>query len=255
MAPTTDKKKADATTAADSAGTAVAAPSSPFLDWAVKNPMIINTCNAAEIKHTVDDCLKRIPKIAYILARKVALPILIDDFKFDEDHTHIDRKLLMGYGACFFAAYASLYSYFVPFPHCKSVLLVSVVAYFILNGAMLLYAFYVEKDVVFTGVKKDPLGLDPDQTLVVSTVGNRFSSEYTIRMTLTIPDRTQNSGKGKKTPSTQKGKGGAAGIGKSVTDQLVLSVGRWFDVEGQFAAVPFHQDVVELVRGDKLKIS
>ncbi|KAJ3416782.1 Signal peptidase complex subunit 2 [Chytridiales sp. JEL 0842] len=107
-------------------------------------PITIDTYNGAEVKHTLDDAVCR---------------ILADELGYKENHRHTDIKLVLGYTACLIAGGATAYSYFIPFPDCKDVLLGSVIAYFVLNGIMLLYALYVEQDVVFVGNKKDPLKL------------------------------------------------------------------------------------------------
>jgi signal peptidase complex subunit 2 len=54
---------------------------------------------------------------------------MVSDFGFVENHWHSDVKLLLGYSACAFALFATVYSYFIPFPACKSVLLIGVIGY------------------------------------------------------------------------------------------------------------------------------
>ncbi|KAJ3326890.1 Signal peptidase complex subunit 2 [Blyttiomyces sp. JEL0837] len=202
---------------------AVSKPTSLFLEDMEKNPIVINNYNAAEVKHTLDDSIRR---------------ILVDDYGYSEDHTHTDRKLIMGYGACLFAAGATIYSYFIPYPECKLVLIVSVAAYFLMNGAMLLYALYVEKECVFLGIKRDPLKLEADKKVTVNSHYKRFSSDYSFTLEFDPPLPSSGGKKG------TKGK-------KSVT--LSKSVGSWFDVDGEFAANVFHQDIVDLL-GPGLKL-
>jgi hypothetical protein len=79
----------------------------------VSAPIVIDNYNAAELKHTLDDTICR---------------VLAEDFHYKVNHTHTDRKLLLGYTACLIAGAATAYSYFVPFPECKPVLAACVIA-------------------------------------------------------------------------------------------------------------------------------
>ncbi|KAJ3195722.1 hypothetical protein HK101_011234 [Irineochytrium annulatum] len=196
--------------------------SSPYLDDMAKNPVVINHYNSAEVKHALDDSLRR---------------ILVEDYKFKEDHTHTDRKLIMGYTACLFAAGSTLYSHLVPYPDCRLVLIVSVAAYFILNGLMLGYAVKVEKEVIFVGYQKEK-----NMKIVVSSVNKRFTPDYSLTLKLTGMDGTA------KTSLPRRNR-------KVGSLTMAKNVGSWFDVDGELAADVFHFDVSTLLASDAVSVS
>ncbi|TPX70805.1 hypothetical protein SpCBS45565_g01507 [Spizellomyces sp. 'palustris'] len=197
---------------------------SPFCAEVAKSSIVLPNNNGSELKHTLDDCVRR---------------ILVLDYKFKEIHIHTDRRLLLGYAACAFAAYASAYSYIVPFPDCKPVLLVCVVAYFILNGAMMVYATYIEKDIIFQGVKKDSLGLEPDKKVTVRANYKRFTPNYTV--TFEFGDEKDAMAKGMRgrAPSPIK---------------LKKTFGDYYDVEGRLAPSVLVKDVASVVDSYGLKM-
>ncbi|KAJ3216814.1 hypothetical protein HDU67_008900 [Dinochytrium kinnereticum] len=195
---------------------------SAFLEDMERSPVVINNYNSAEVKHALDDALRR---------------ILVEDYKFAEDHSYTDMKLLMGYAACFFAAGATAYSHFVPYPECRLVLIISVAAYFLLNSAMFLYAVKVEKEVIFVGTKKDPTGSDPDQKIVVSSRNKRFTPDYSLSIQIQVKGS-----KGKKTKESRP-------------LSLSKNVGAWFDVAGELAADIFYKDISDLLKQDGLKLN
>ncbi|KAJ3103490.1 Signal peptidase complex subunit 2 [Phlyctochytrium planicorne] len=190
-----------------------------------RNPVVINHYNSAEVKHALDDALRR---------------ILVEDYKFVEDHSHTDRKLLMGYAACLFAAGATLYSHFHPYPDCRPVLIVSVIAYFLLNGAMFFYAVKVEKEIIFVGVKKDATGSEPDQHVTVSSRNRRFTPDYSLSIELKQRAKAKSSGKKTKEIPALK---------------LSKNVGAWFDVDGELAADVFYTDVTSLLQKVDFKMT
>ncbi|TPX62522.1 hypothetical protein PhCBS80983_g00256 [Powellomyces hirtus] len=194
------------------------------------HPVIINNSNDSEMKHTLDDALKR---------------VLVQDFKFTEIHTHIDRRLLLGFASVAFAAYASVYSYIVPFPECKPVLLVCVAAYFILNGALMLYIQHVEQNVIFQGVRRDPLGLEPDQKIVVRTSHEPFTPEYTVIFNSGSDQAVASAGAAVKQTKAKKSSG---------TVTLVKSFGEYFDVEGRLAPEVFVKHIAGAVNACGMKI-
>ncbi|KAI8815157.1 microsomal signal peptidase 25 kDa subunit-domain-containing protein [Cladochytrium replicatum] len=199
--------------------------SSLFLEDAAKNPLTINHYNGAEVKHTLDDAVRR---------------ILVDDYSFVENFKHVDTRLLLGYLAVVCAGFGTLYSYLVPFPKCKPVLAVSVVAYFIFNGLMMLFASFVEKDTVFMGVKKDASRIDPDVHATASSELKRFSSDYSLTINISKGGSHHEKGKGSKSA-------------KSSHISLKRNIGVWFDVEGRFAADAFYRDFTSQLSSDFLK--
>ncbi|KAJ1541530.1 Signal peptidase complex subunit 2 [Cladochytrium tenue] len=191
---------------------------SRFLEELEGNPIVVNNYSWPDIKHTLDDSIRR---------------ILVDDWHYAENHSHTDRRLLLGYSACMVSVAATAYSFLVPFEASRWAIVCGVAAYLVLNTAMVLYALLVERDCVFVGVKRDPLHMDPDQKITVSTEVDRIKAEYTFRMQFA--------------PALRVASGGAGGGKASVV--VTRSVGEWFDVEGEFAADRFLADVAAALQG------
>ncbi|KAG2172222.1 hypothetical protein INT43_004763, partial [Umbelopsis isabellina] len=116
----------------------------------------VNKYNATELKHAVDDHLRK---------------YLSNDLGYAESHRHIDVKLALGYLSCVFAVIATYHEWKVKFEKAKPVTLVCVVAYFILNTAAWVYALLVEKNEVFIGSKNG-------NTVTVSTKLKKYSQDY-----------------------------------------------------------------------------
>ncbi|KAI9102609.1 microsomal signal peptidase 25 kDa subunit-domain-containing protein [Phlyctochytrium arcticum] len=171
-----------------------------------KSPIFVPTNNSAELKHNLDDTVRR---------------ILVADYGFSQVNTHIDRRLILGFTACGFAAYASAYSYFVPFPACKPVLAVCVAAYFVLNGLMILYASYFEQNIIFQGIKRDTLGLSPDVFLTIRAEHQRYSPDYKLSF-----QTSQSSLVVKESAKKPSGKTGSV-------NSFTKSFGDFYDVEGR----------------------
>ncbi|KAI8855093.1 microsomal signal peptidase 25 kDa subunit-domain-containing protein [Chytridium lagenaria] len=172
---------------------------SPFLEDMTGTPSFINHYNSAEVKHgALDDALRR-------------------TIKFVEDHSHTDRKLFMGYAACLFAVGATVYSHFVPYPECRLVLIISVISYFPSQRChVFLRRQGGERGDILLEARKDSVGLDPDQKVVVSSRNKRFTPDYSLSIQLRIEG-----GKGK------KGKGISAAL---VVEECWVA---GFDVEGE----------------------
>ncbi|KAJ3042426.1 Signal peptidase complex subunit 2 [Rhizophlyctis rosea] len=185
-----------------------------FIEEYDKSPVIITPYNGVELKHNTDDAVRK---------------LFTTTFGYKESTTHSDMRLILGYSACFFAAAGAAYSYKVPFPDCRPLLAVCVVAYFILNGAMILYAQYIEKDIIFVGSKTDRLGVEPPKTITIHSDTPRFSSSYTLTFEITSTKPSS-----KSTPAQK-------------TSSLKSHFGAWFDTEGRFFPRDFHADVVKAV--------
>ncbi|KAJ9105889.1 hypothetical protein QFC20_004224 [Naganishia adeliensis] len=111
----------------------------PELDSSHPLPSIhINKANLVELKHACDDAVKSIMK----------------DYQFTEIHTHTDIKLALGWLAVLVAAGTAGYSYKVGFEETKGVATAGVIAYFILSGIQLLYAYYFEGSKIYIGKRK-----------------------------------------------------------------------------------------------------
>ncbi|KAI8823043.1 signal peptidase complex subunit 2 [Fimicolochytrium jonesii] len=215
----------DQRAASVTANPATTALRSPFCIETEENPIKVNIKNATELKHTLDDAIKR---------------ILVLDHKFTESHTHTDRRLLLGYLSVIFAAYATAYSYYVPFPECKTVLTVCVAAYFALNGAMVAYIQFVERDTLFVGVRKDTLmGVNPDEKLTVKTETRASTAEYNITLQFANASTPAISSPAASVKTSTKKKSAAASTiprAKKPKSEIVVkkSYGDFFDVEGTF---------------------
>ncbi|KAJ3030360.1 UNVERIFIED_CONTAM: hypothetical protein HDU68_009285 [Siphonaria sp. JEL0065] len=205
-------------------------PQSAFLETLEKSPVVINNYNIAEVKHALDDAVRK---------------ILIHDHKFVENHAHVDRKLFLGFSSCFFAIGGALYGHFNDFQESKPLVFLCIVLYSLLNGGMLLYGMVVEKDIVFVGTRKDDLvrtvspfyytsclkgrGLfiassvkkDPKEVVVVTAKCKKATAEYTFTLKL--------SGK------------------KEITNTRTQSFGAYFDEEGELVGEPLVRDVGSLL--------
>ncbi|KAI9345153.1 microsomal signal peptidase 25 kDa subunit-domain-containing protein [Zopfochytrium polystomum] len=267
---------ATATTDAAAAASDGPPPLPRFLADLQGQPIVINHYSWPDVKHTLDDSIRR---------------ILADDLNFTEDNTHTDRRLLLGYSACVFSASATAYSFLVPFNDSKPVIVAAVVAYCLLNAAMIAYAFLVERDCIFVGhlveeeeeedddgevvdggdarKKKKNKSKEGRRTRVVATSAvARTKGEYSFSIAFD-PPRNAAAAAGDanaQPPSTGKQKrGGGGGAHHSKQQQqqkqqkqqkqqppsLTRSVGAWFDVEGEFAADVFYRDVMDVVEGKK----
>jgi len=99
----------------------------------------VNNANLTELKHACDDALKR------FLSR----PDL-----FKQSYLHTDVRLGLGWLSVFVAAGTALYGYKVEFEQSKPVVWVGVILYVVLTTLQTLYAYFVERDIVFVGKRK-----------------------------------------------------------------------------------------------------
>ncbi|GHJ86884.1 hypothetical protein NliqN6_3286 [Naganishia liquefaciens] len=98
----------------------------------------INKANLVELKNACDDAVKSIMK----------------EHQFTEIHTHTDIKLALGWIAVLVAAGTAGYSYKYGFEQTRGIAMAGVVAYFVLSGIQLLYAYYFEGSKIYTGKRK-----------------------------------------------------------------------------------------------------
>jgi len=99
----------------------------------------VNNANVTELKHACDDALKR------CLSR----PEL-----FKQIHLHTDVRLGLGWLSVFVAAGTALYGYKIEFEKSKPVVAAGLILYLVLTGLQTLYAYFIERDVVFVGKRK-----------------------------------------------------------------------------------------------------
>ncbi|KIJ36334.1 hypothetical protein M422DRAFT_76255 [Sphaerobolus stellatus SS14] len=98
-----------------------------------------NTANLTELKHTLDDALKR------FLGRP-------DQFK--TIHQHTDVRLALGWAGVFVAAGTALYGYKTEFEESKPVVWAGLILYIILTSIQTLYAYFIEGNIVYVGKRK-----------------------------------------------------------------------------------------------------
>lgn len=99
----------------------------------------VNNANLVDLKNACDDILKR------FLSR----PEL-----FKQIHTHTDVRLALGWASVLVAAGTAYYGWKVEFETSKPVVWAGMIVYVVLAIAQTLYAYFVEKDIVFVGKRK-----------------------------------------------------------------------------------------------------
>ncbi|KAI0034687.1 signal peptidase complex subunit 2, partial [Vararia minispora EC-137] len=189
----------------------------PLAD-AERDDVKVNNASISELKNACDDALKR------FLSR----PDL-----FKQIHTHTDIRLTLGWVGVFIAAATGLYGYYRDFETAKPVVWVGVSLYVLLAGLQALYAYFIERDIVFVGKRK--------------TFDKRIVTER-----VTISSRTQPS-----TPQSppayaldlsfvRSASGGKSLLGKSA-DTQTRPYTAFFDVDGGMDQLMFESWVGELV--------
>ncbi|KAI8633472.1 microsomal signal peptidase 25 kDa subunit-domain-containing protein [Xylariaceae sp. FL1651] len=154
----------------------------------------ITVHNLADLKNTSDD----------------AIPNYLNSLKFKQDHSLVDTRLALGYGAFAVAAACFLWDYKLGFDNTKWFTAAAVAVYSILNGALTLWIGFVEKGIVYQGTAPD------GSKISVSTSTKKNVPIYNVAITI-----------------TPKSGGGSSKI------ELVRSFTEWFDVQGHFIALPF----------------
>ncbi|KAI0184121.1 microsomal signal peptidase 25 kDa subunit [Xylaria flabelliformis] len=153
----------------------------------------ISVHNLADLKNTSDD----------------AIPNYLNSLKFKQDHTLVDTRLALGYGAFAIAAACFLWDYKLGFEDTKWYTAAAVALYTIINGALTLWISFVEKGTVYQGTASDGTKIS------VSTSTKKNEPTYYVVVEITP-------------------KGGAA-----QTIEFARSFTEWFDVQGHFIALPF----------------
>lgn len=98
--------------------------------------------HCADLKNTTDDAI---------------LPFMVGKNKFKQNHVLTDVRLALGYSAVLISAVTFYFDYTSTWEKTKGWTLWAVVAYFILNGALTLWIWGVEKGKVFNGSKGSTL--------------------------------------------------------------------------------------------------
>ncbi|KAI1739528.1 microsomal signal peptidase 25 kDa subunit-domain-containing protein [Xylaria scruposa] len=153
----------------------------------------ISVHNLADLKNTSDD----------------AIPNYLNSLKFKQDHTLVDTRLALGYGAFAIAAACFLWDYKLGFENTKWYTAAAVALYTIINGALTVWISFVEKGTVYQGTASDGTKVS------VSTSTKKNEPTYFVVVEITP-------------------KGGAAH-----KIEFSRSFTEWFDVQGHFIALPF----------------
>ncbi|KAF9933765.1 hypothetical protein FBU30_004566 [Linnemannia zychae] len=150
---------------------------------------------------------------------------------YKQSHKHTDIKLVLGYLGCIFAAAGSYYGYIHPFelPETKFWTGVSVGLYYLFNVLMMAYAYFVEKDIIFTGYKSTPYGT---QKISVGSSVKGYNPYYDMDVRMEITGSSSSAG--------IKGK-------KSTYQQFSTAFQYWFDEDGVLAQEQFDSDIAKFL--------
>ncbi|GJJ14903.1 hypothetical protein Clacol_009173 [Clathrus columnatus] len=99
----------------------------------------VNNANQSELKHTLDDTLKR---------------FLGGPDQFKTIHRHTDVRLALGWSCVFIASGTALYGYQTQFEKSKFVVWTGVILYVLLTSIQTLYAYFIEGRTVYVGKRK-----------------------------------------------------------------------------------------------------
>jgi len=99
----------------------------------------INNMNSSDLKNACDDALKRF----------LSHPEL-----FRQNYIHTDVRLALGWSSVLVAFGTGLYGWKIDFERSKPVVWAGVILYVILSVVQTLYAYFIERDIVFLGKRK-----------------------------------------------------------------------------------------------------
>ncbi|KAG2190352.1 hypothetical protein INT46_003206 [Mucor plumbeus] len=153
---------------------------------------VSNKYDCTQIKNAVDDELSR---------------YFSEDQKFNQSHVHTDIKLLLGYVSCFIAGGSFLYEYKTSFNDALTVTTICVIVYWILQTISFVYGYLVEKDELFSGIKK--IDGKTISALKVSGKIDKYSPIYELCLNYTD-----------------------ISTGKTVSNKIEPNVATWFDTKG-----------------------
>ncbi|KAI0394716.1 microsomal signal peptidase 25 kDa subunit-domain-containing protein [Xylariaceae sp. FL0594] len=158
----------------------------------------ISVHNIADLKNTSDD----------------AIPNYLNSLKFKQDHSLVDTRLALGYGAFAIAAACFLWDYKLGFESTKWYTAAAVALYALVNGALTLWITFVEKGIVYQGTAPD------GSKISISTSVKKNVPTYNVEVNI-----------------TSKGSNGRSDTKSKI--EFVRSFTEWFDVQGHFIAPPF----------------
>jgi len=168
----------------------------------------INKWDGNAAKNSLDDAVRK---------------LISDRYGYTERTTFIDIRLFIATIAVGFALFALLWDWLYPFPKSRTVLILSVVAYFALMTALQLYSMLVEKGIFYVALDEDATGKRGDSYWSFSSNMKRFDHMYTLEASFESADKTRH------------------GLGSTTK-----SMGVWFDEEGNLLYELFAVDVYKL---------
>lgn len=155
----------------------------------------ITVHNLADLKNTSDD----------------AIPNYLNSLKFKQSHTLIDVRLALGYSALLIAGACFAWDYKLGWDDTKYYTAAAVALYTLVNGALTLWIWLVEKGVVYEGTS--PSG----EKLTISTHTKKNVPEYNVKVTVDSPKSPQS------------------------VIEFTRPFAGWFDAQGHFVTVPFQE--------------
>lgn len=154
-----------------------------------------------------------------------ALPNYLNSLKFKQSHNLTDVRLALGYAAVVIAGLTFYFDFKLGWDQTKYWTLWAVVVYFLLNGALTLWIWNVEKGTVFVGNynhtmvnKRSPNKFADNSHLPQLSIASSVT-KYNPVYKLTVRYSDRNSG--------------------WKQSEISAPFARWFDSEGHFVARPF----------------
>jgi len=123
-----------------------------------RDPVKVNNASANEMKLACDDAVKR---------------FLSQPGAFKTINWHTDVRITLGWSSVLVSALTALYGWKVEFEKSKPVVWAGVILYLVLTSIQSLYAYFIEKDIVFEGKRK--------------TLARRIETELITLSSRTIP--------------------------------------------------------------------
>ena len=180
--------------------------------------MTSSSDNKEDTAVVYDDIIKidtgDVPSVKHLLDEHAAVTLIENGF--DEDVSHSNWKLLLGFLACAFALIAQFYA--IPVANSPMLLKFCVSAYFVLHFSLQIAAVYLDGNIILiTMPRKDMNGTAPHVVVLESSL-----EHYTTNYTLTFSHRDE--------PTVS-------------SFSKLLCITRYFDVNGVFLSDDYHTDV------------